>query len=293
MQKRQETIDAAIRLFSEKGLASTTVDEIAKEAGVAKGSFYKMFESKDVLLSEVLTQFFDSMQEMTDYVILLADMTAKEKIEKHCQLTLEHVFEQRHFFLSVVSPHDMSSANVVKMNSSLATFEKQIMNLTKKLLLSVYGEEIEPFVWDIVIAFHSLFREYAFQFIHVQQNPIPDVSKLISEILDIIIQYFRERRIKSVVTYELRLKLESVEDNAVDKGNQILELFRLIENKADSLHIDTQSKKEVIEAIAYLKEEANRNSPRIVIMKSLLNYLKDHHPLTELCSRLERLLLSS
>ncbi len=132
MPKRQEIIDAASRLFSEKGLAATTVDEIAKEAGVAKGSFYKMFESKDVLLSEVLTQFIDSMQEMADYVILLADMTAKEKIEKHCQLTLEHIFEQRHFFLSVISPHDVSSASLVKTNSSIVIFEKQIMHLTKK-----------------------------------------------------------------------------------------------------------------------------------------------------------------
>ncbi|ALS22055.1 MULTISPECIES: TetR/AcrR family transcriptional regulator [Paenibacillus] len=290
MPKRQEIIDAASRLFSEKGLAATTVDEIAKEAGVAKGSFYKMFESKDVLLSEVLTQFIDSMQEMADYVILLADMTAKEKIEKHCQLTLEHIFEQRHFFLSVISPHDVSSASLVKTNSSIVIFEKQIMHLTKKMLLSAYGEEIDPFVWDIVLAYHSFMREYAFQIIHTQQNAIPVVSKLISNILDILIQYFHESRIEPVITCELRKKIEFVEYSPVDKENQILELYRMIESKAASLNIEPQSKKEVIEAIAYLKEEANRNRPRTVIKKSLLNYLREHKPLSELCNRLERLL---
>ncbi len=146
------------------------------------------------------------------------------------------------------------------------------------MLLSAYGEEIDPFVWDIVLAYHSFMREYAFQIIHTQQNAIPVVSKLISNILDILIQYFHESRIEPVITCELRKKIEFVEYSPVDKENQILELYRMIESKAASLNIEPQSKKEVIEAIAYLKEEANRNRPRTVIKKSLLNYLREHKP---------------
>jgi AcrR family transcriptional regulator len=48
-------IDAAFRLFSEpKGYASVTVSEIAAEAGVAKGSVYRHFASKEALFTAVV-----------------------------------------------------------------------------------------------------------------------------------------------------------------------------------------------------------------------------------------------
>jgi AcrR family transcriptional regulator len=48
-------IEAAFRLFSEpKGYASVTVSEIAAEAGVAKGSVYRHFASKEALFTAVV-----------------------------------------------------------------------------------------------------------------------------------------------------------------------------------------------------------------------------------------------
>ncbi|MMZ66194.1 Biofilm operon icaADBC HTH-type negative transcriptional regulator IcaR [compost metagenome] len=43
-------LENALRLFGEKGYESTTVDEIAKESGLSKPSFYKYFDSKENLL---------------------------------------------------------------------------------------------------------------------------------------------------------------------------------------------------------------------------------------------------
>ncbi|HUB70186.1 MAG TPA: TetR family transcriptional regulator [Acidimicrobiales bacterium] len=52
-QKR--LLDAAFRLFSEpKGYASVTVSEIAAAAGVAKGSVYRHFSSKEALFTAVV-----------------------------------------------------------------------------------------------------------------------------------------------------------------------------------------------------------------------------------------------
>ena len=38
-QKKQSLLDAAYRLFLEKGVAKTSVDEIVRGANVAKGTF--------------------------------------------------------------------------------------------------------------------------------------------------------------------------------------------------------------------------------------------------------------
>lgn len=52
---RAAILDAAAQLAAERGITSTTMDDIAKLAGVAKGSLYYNFKSKDAIFSDILT----------------------------------------------------------------------------------------------------------------------------------------------------------------------------------------------------------------------------------------------
>jgi AcrR family transcriptional regulator len=51
---RTKLYEAAVTLIAEKGFSSTTVDEIADRAGVAKGTVYYNFASKTELFEELL-----------------------------------------------------------------------------------------------------------------------------------------------------------------------------------------------------------------------------------------------
>ena len=55
--KRAELADAASRVFGERGVAGTAVSDIVKAAGVAQGTFYLYFDSKDDVLLAVAEQF--------------------------------------------------------------------------------------------------------------------------------------------------------------------------------------------------------------------------------------------
>jgi TetR/AcrR family transcriptional repressor of nem operon len=46
---RDKLLDAAVHVVRQKGYASTTVDDLCKEAGVTKGAFFHHFESKEDL----------------------------------------------------------------------------------------------------------------------------------------------------------------------------------------------------------------------------------------------------
>jgi TetR/AcrR family fatty acid metabolism transcriptional regulator len=48
--KRARILDAAVRVFARKGFHATRVSEVAKAAGVADGTIYLYFKSKDALL---------------------------------------------------------------------------------------------------------------------------------------------------------------------------------------------------------------------------------------------------
>lgn len=56
-------IDAAWRLFYENGYDDTTVEQIVRESGTSKGSFYHYFTGKDSLLMSSLSVLFDEKYE--------------------------------------------------------------------------------------------------------------------------------------------------------------------------------------------------------------------------------------
>lgn len=52
-----EILASALKNFSMKGFTATKLDEVAKEAGVSKGTLYLYFESKEVLFKAVVSEF--------------------------------------------------------------------------------------------------------------------------------------------------------------------------------------------------------------------------------------------
>jgi AcrR family transcriptional regulator len=49
-ERRQQIVNAAIKLFSEQGYYSTTIQHIAREAGISVGLIYQYFRDKDDIL---------------------------------------------------------------------------------------------------------------------------------------------------------------------------------------------------------------------------------------------------
>ena len=52
--RRRELIDAALTVFARDGFAGATIDAVAEEAEVSKGTVYLYFESKEALFEEVV-----------------------------------------------------------------------------------------------------------------------------------------------------------------------------------------------------------------------------------------------
>ena len=53
-ERRNQLIDTSLALFAEKGVASTTIKDIAERAGVAQGLVYHYFASKDDLFDAII-----------------------------------------------------------------------------------------------------------------------------------------------------------------------------------------------------------------------------------------------
>ncbi|TWI71735.1 TetR family transcriptional regulator [Desulfobotulus alkaliphilus] len=57
---RQNILDAAIAIFREKGFQKTRVSDIVSAAGLAQGTFYLYFKSKEDIAREICKSFMDS-----------------------------------------------------------------------------------------------------------------------------------------------------------------------------------------------------------------------------------------
>lgn len=58
-ERRQQIISIAASLFDKSGYTSTTMDDIAREVGVAKPTLYHYFPSKDDILHAIHEEFID------------------------------------------------------------------------------------------------------------------------------------------------------------------------------------------------------------------------------------------
>lgn len=55
--RRDQILEAALHLFSRKGFAESSVDEIASEAGLGKATLYLYFPSKEILLRKLVERY--------------------------------------------------------------------------------------------------------------------------------------------------------------------------------------------------------------------------------------------
>lgn len=79
--RKGEIIQAAAKLFSNKSYHDVTMDQIAQEVGVAKGTIYLYFDSKEKLYLEILEETYEEIEAILEKEIAKGD-PAPQKLKK-------------------------------------------------------------------------------------------------------------------------------------------------------------------------------------------------------------------
>ena len=103
MNKTKKAIfNAAIKVFSIEGYESATVEEIASEAGVAKGTLYYNFQGKEEIFKFVIDEGMKLIKnEVLDAIKDIDDPLEKLKISAKVQL--RYVYNNKEFFRVIMS----------------------------------------------------------------------------------------------------------------------------------------------------------------------------------------------
>ena len=81
LNKKEDIIKAAAKLFSEKSFHDVKMDEIAEELGIAKGTIYLYFKSKEKLYLEILEESYESIEALLEKEIAI-DEPSPLKLKK-------------------------------------------------------------------------------------------------------------------------------------------------------------------------------------------------------------------
>lgn len=161
---RNKIFEVSARLFKEKGIENTTVDEIVKEAGIGKGTFFNYFPSKTALL----LYFAQQKEELTYNQIkneALKSISTREKIintlvfvaktnEKDKELTKMFVFEyMRHYGYGQDERRSQNLSNIlygiiedgIKKEDVKSTIDA---NKVAQIISAIYFHSLMEWLWS-------------------------------------------------------------------------------------------------------------------------------------------------
>lgn len=132
--------EATLRVISRKGMAAATMQEIAAEAGVAKGTIYLYFRDRDELVEKTFQSAMGLLMERIDAALDL-EVTFEEKLRAVMQAKLAFFSESREFFRLYLTLR-MPEGNAEKQQRQRQQCQPQYQSRVQKLM-QVIEQSIE------------------------------------------------------------------------------------------------------------------------------------------------------
>lgn len=115
--KRQGIQQAVIQLMCREGLPSVTMDRVAQEAGIAKGTIYLHYKDKQELLEDVKNSSLDPMITRIDEVFA-SDTTPDRKLQTYSLRYLQYFDERRDLFRILLYEREVTRVQSSRFQSN-------------------------------------------------------------------------------------------------------------------------------------------------------------------------------
>ncbi len=141
---KKKLIDVATKLIWEQSYTSVGVDEICRQAGVTKGSFYFAFPSKSDLTVAVIEEHWQAIKPTFDQ-IFSSQHSPLTQLEKYCDLITEEQINKYKTFGKICG------CPFGSLGSELSTQEENIRRKLQETL-----ERMLAYLTDAVRSAHTL-----------------------------------------------------------------------------------------------------------------------------------------
>lgn len=152
-------VETAMRLFAENGYHGTSINQIAKAAGISKGLIYNYFEKKEDIVEEIISTAFSDFEEAFKMMMNYEDpYSTLENVINESYKMVENQAEFYKLLIMVSLQKDLQEITVKVMD----TFYENMYALFEKLFAEIGVED--PFTEARVFgaAFDGAFINYCF-----------------------------------------------------------------------------------------------------------------------------------
>ena len=273
--KKQQILNTAMNVFKEKGYTSSSMQDIAEACGMAKGSIYKVFPSKEDLFTEVFVtchqRMFDQASEL-DRAERQEDLTPKEKFRRKVEFQIQYMIENYFFMI------EFKEFPIKDNEKFISVWKKKRATLLlwhKDCFMEAYGDSIQRYVWDIVAIFRGLLKEYLSHVIQkVIALPMPDLALFIVERMDAVVIDMTSTKPEPVLK-ETNIYFNHL--NPIDLKTQqetIREFLQSFSLKISELKKPETVRKELLEVVSLFEKELEQETPNTTLLHVLTTYLE-------------------
>jgi AcrR family transcriptional regulator len=281
-----------MRFFLEKGYLATSIQNIADDCGVAKGSLYNFFNSKEDLFIEVLMLQQHRMVEQIHTIRADQTLSLREVFIRETECQIEF-FLNNNFILQEMKKLTMPDG---KIAPCLFRLRANLLKYNKESLVRVFGEHIEPNIWDLVIIYNGIVREFIFLLIFENKSLITrDIAVFVVQCMeDMATKMQAKKRLPLLQDSDMREYLQcALKGEQVPDRTRILDLIQCLISTIKELSITNSEKKELKEATLLLQEEIACEQPKLVLIRALIVFLEKEHGLKDILRQLEKLVVNN
>ncbi|WP_027407916.1 TetR/AcrR family transcriptional regulator [Anoxybacteroides tepidamans] len=271
MNRRETIIQAAMKLFAQKGYHATSMQEIAEQSGMAKGSIYNYFKSKEEIAISIFRYHYEILFRKMEAVANDHTLSPRDKFEKQLSIQVEEFARHK----ELVRMHMGEQA--VKVNDEVHQLVFRIraktINWYRQAIIDIYGERIRHFALDCATMLNGMLKEYMF-YMAIEQKELP-CSKLVPFVLKRLDAIVESLTAKDSPLLNDEMMQDYLCVAKTSKKEMREQVIACIEKMMEMLDEAKKNESDIIGSLQALKQEFNQiEEARKFIVEALMLYLE-------------------
>lgn len=258
--RKKKVADAALKLFQEKGIQQTSIQDIIDSANISKGTFYNYFSSKNDCIAEILE---DLRYEASQRRVALQ----LGKDEKDRDIFIEQIS----LYFKLQEESNLHRLFEAILHSNETELKKLVLQhrvydiewLTSRVI-EVFGEEIRDFAFEGVVLYTGMLQHLLFV------KRITNNTYDLQQVIDVSLSYL-EMILQTMLTSGVSLLNHSAIDQLRTHVNKrvikLEEIFEYGEQLQQQHHFDEEQQDLYEVIINELKRKRMRKAVLLPLLK--------------------------
>lgn len=279
-EKKRKLIEAGMKLFAEKGYHSTSIQEIASEAGVSKGAFYLHFQSKEDFITTALYYYHHQISNHIEEVSTQHE-DPRESLAKQIDVVFSYLYEFKDFLTMQLRENISIGQNT---DTIIQQMQMQNFRWLRQNITAIYGEKVEPYTVDVVIQLEGIMNGF-FKWILIDDIEI-DRSRIGTYLTNRVDDMVNGMLDQNVTPLIIEKNIPNVYKQNQDVAGVLIET----KEKINTLELSKEKTNRLKEVTEIILNEVTSKEPKYITIQGLLVHFQRIPELEKECQQIARLL---